>query len=329
MSKMLKIVIVVISLIGLIGYVGYQYTLKKVMEPHYIDEPNLKGELLKGSLKTTNGIDRVYEYYVPQNLTDSIDIVYILHGSTSSGPDIRKQFGYEWDLLAEKYGFIAVYPTGYDNHWNDCRGRADYQANVQNIDDTSFLKSADNHIVTGINSTIRRRFATGFSNGGHFCFKLALESPEWIDGIAAISANLPVADGRDCAEATEFVPTMIVNGTEDWINPYDGGLVSIRGNDSRGTVHSTMETMKYFMELGNCDPDPSSVIYDDVNIEDESTIKSYTWHCDGGSVAGRLYQVNNGGHTLPHFENQLAPVLGNTNRDVIIAREIWNFFNRL
>jgi len=252
-----------------------------------------------------------------------------LHGSTSNGNDIRKQFAYEWDKLADRHGLIIVYPTGYDNHWNDCRGSADYQANIQNIDDLTFLRIVQDDIVSKNQITIEKRFATGFSNGGHFCFKLAIEAPDWIDGIAAISANLPVEDNRDCGVASLFVPTMVVNGTEDWINPYEGGLVSIRGNDSRGVVHSSNETMSYFMKLGDCNSRLSQATLKDINKDDASIINAYSWNCDDGTVGGKLFKINNGGHTLPHPINQLPPILGNTNRDIVLAQEIWAFFNAL
>jgi len=194
MSKTIKILLVVLSILGLLAYVGYQYVQKTMIQPVYVDLPDLKGELIQESLTTPDGHLRTYEFYKPAMAKDTTTIIYALHGSTSSGPDMRKQFAYEWDRLADEYGFIVVYPTGFDNHWNDCRGSADYQANIQNIDDLTFLRLMEKEISDKVNTTIDRRFATGFSNGGHFCFKLALEAPDWINGIAAISANLPIEE---------------------------------------------------------------------------------------------------------------------------------------
>ena len=111
---------------------------------------------------------------------------------------------------------------------NDCRGSADYQANTENIDDITFLKAIEKHLSANYSiNPFEYRFSTGHSNGGHFSFKLALEAPEWINGIAAISANLPIAANLDCQKKGEFVPVLIMNGTADPVNPYDGGLVSI------------------------------------------------------------------------------------------------------
>ena len=36
-------------------------------------------------------------------------------------------------------GFLAVYPDGYEQHWNDCRAAAPYAANKKNIDDVGFF----------------------------------------------------------------------------------------------------------------------------------------------------------------------------------------------
>jgi|GEM_PF-6466999 len=59
---------------------------------------------------------------------------------------------------------------------------------------------------------------------------------------------------------------------------------------------------------------------------DGSTIESHLWRCGDGYTGGQLFQVHNGGHTLAHPVNQLAPILGNTNRDLVLAKEIWKFF---
>ena len=53
------------------------------------------------------------------------------------------RFGF--DVLAERHGFVVVYPDGYQRHWNDCRAGADYAANRENIDDVGFLRPCGTH----------------------------------------------------------------------------------------------------------------------------------------------------------------------------------------
>ena len=52
---------------------------------------------------------------------------------------------YRFDELAERHGFIAVCPEGYQQHWNDCRGGANYAANLENIDDVGLRSTGATH----------------------------------------------------------------------------------------------------------------------------------------------------------------------------------------
>ncbi len=49
--------------------------------------------------------------------------------------------GYEFDGLADQYGFLVLYPNGYRRNWNDCRKHATFPAKLQNIADMSFVRT--------------------------------------------------------------------------------------------------------------------------------------------------------------------------------------------
>lgn len=319
MQKWLKIIGLFLGVLLLIAVVLRQLYLK----PDYIPEPVLSGKLTKTTIQS-GGKTRSFHWYAPKNIKGNT-LIFILHGSTGSGEGIREQTAYEFDQLADQEGFIAVYPTGYFNHWNDCRGSADYKANKDNIDDISFFKDMEAYLSKTLNQSFDYRFATGHSNGGHFCYKIALEAPDWIDGIAVISANLPVDNNLDCTKKGQFVPVLIINGTTDPVNPYNGGLVSILGNDSRGTVLSTDETITYWTNLDSCQLTKNSEILDNKIKEDNSIVEKTNWQCDGITKA-IVYKMVGAGHTIPHPQNKMPKILGVTNQDINAAAEIWSFF---
>jgi len=203
MKKWLKILIGLIGFLLLIALILQQIYLTN----EYVDLPNLNGDLTTTTIQSNNQT-RNFHWYAPKNIRNK-SIIYVLHGSTGTGEGVREQTAYEFDQLADKEGFVVVYPTGYANHWNDCRGSADYEANIKNIDDITFLKEIETYLSENLQVNFEHIFATGHSNGGHFCFKLALEAPDWIDGIAAISANLPIAANLDCQKSGQFVPLRI------------------------------------------------------------------------------------------------------------------------
>lgn len=320
--KILKIIGILLVFLALAAFIAFKFATRT----NYIKEPILKNQIQKASINS-NGQQRDFLYYAP-SVTSAKAILFVLHGSTGDGPGVREQTAYQFDQLAEEKGFVVVYPTGYFNHWNDCRGSADYKANLDNIDDINFLKEVEQYISKTINQAFIYRFATGHSNGGHFCFKLAFEAPAWINGIAPISANIPVDDNLDCTKKGQFVPMFLINGTSDAVNPYDGGLVSILGNDSRGMVLSTDKTINYWTKLGACNETPQLTKVSDINTADKSQIAQYDWSCNGSSKV-RLFKVIAGGHTIPSTAHQLPFILGTTNRDVDAPKAIWSFFESL
>ncbi len=321
MNKWVKIILGLVGLLLLISAILYTTFLKD----NYLSEPNLLGILSEETINI-NKQDRTFLWYAPKKVTSNT-ILFVLHGSTGTGEGVREQTAYEFDQIADREGFVVVYPTGYSNHWNDCRGSADYEANTENIDDISFLKAIERILGQKLNRSFSHRFATGHSNGGHFCFKLALEAPDWISGVAAISANLPIDSNLDCQKSGKFVPLLLINGTEDKVNPYNGGLVSILGNDSRGTVMSSDETMNYWLQLGNCAPTPTQQTLENLNQKDQSTVEVSTWQCKGQGTAS-LYKIVGGGHTIPHTKSGMPKVLGVTNQDINAGEEIWQFFKK-
>ena len=86
--------------------------------------------------------------------------------------------GYDFEYLAEEKGFLVIYPQGYKNHWNDCRGTADYEANELDIDDVGYFKQVVKFLKTDFRIDTNRIVVSGMSNGGHMVFKLAYEIPE-------------------------------------------------------------------------------------------------------------------------------------------------------
>ena len=75
-------------------------------------------------------------------------------------------------------------------------------------------------------------------------YKLAYEIPNSTFLHAPLVANLPIKNNNDCDISEVEVNMAIFNGTNDQINPYNGGLVSLLGNDSRGEVLSSEESYK-------------------------------------------------------------------------------------
>src|SRR3954469_25478559 len=87
------------------------------------------------------GRERSFVEYVPKTLKPGAPLLFVLHPSGGDGPGMRDYSNYEFDELADKHGFLVVYPDGFDNTWNDCRSGSPFSSKRLKIDDAGFIKS--------------------------------------------------------------------------------------------------------------------------------------------------------------------------------------------
>jgi polyhydroxybutyrate depolymerase len=299
------------------GYWFYTPSIKPV--------PGLDGELLAGSLKV-DGLERKFRWYRPAKVAPSPPLVFVLHASMGDGREARSSTYYEFDRLADRHGFLAVYPDGYEQHWNDCRAHAPYEANKKNIDDVKFFGKMIDFFVAEQHANPERVYATGISNGGQLAYRLALELPDRVAAVAPVAASLPDDSNLDCKKSGKPVAILILNGTADPMNPYEGGEAALYGLwGSRGTVLSTDATVRYFADLAGHHGPPRIVKYPDVATHDSSHAELQIWN-DGPGPDVVLLKVEGGGHTFPHPFHRYPRFIGPTNADLDAAAEIWRFF---
>ncbi|MDG2060667.1 MAG: PHB depolymerase family esterase [SAR86 cluster bacterium] len=278
------------------------------------------------SFKTTHdGLERSFDVYIPSTLSINPPAIFVFHGSFGKSEDMRWITGYDFEYLAEEKGFLVVYPQGYKNFWNDCRASADYLANLENIDDLGFFKKVVKLIVKDFKVDPTKIITTGLSNGGHMVYKLALEAPEDVFIAAPLAANLPVEENSDCTPSGLAVHMMIFNGTNDPINPFDGGVVKLQGNASRGAVLSSDDTYKYWVNLiGPARED--TFLYE----EKDGDIKtSVTRKQSNGKRVVALYSLVNSGHVVATPNTNLGYYYGGTAGDIITANEIFSLYEEL
>lgn len=270
------------------------------------------------------GRERRYLLYAPARLAPSPALVVLFHGSGQTGDGMRVASGYEFDRLADEHGFVTAYPDGYEGNWNDCRRAAGYPARRHGIDDAGlFVAIAD---ATRAAYGTDRVFAVGYSNGGQFAFRLALEHPDRVAGVAVFAAGLPTEANCDCTPSERAVPVMVVNGTADPINPFDGGEVSIFGFGRRGAVRSSRDTAGYFAGLaGHAAPTVTRLPKE--GEADGTWVERVRWGA-GGPNEVVLDAVHGGGHAIPQPGYRPPRVLGRACRAVNGPAEVWDFFAR-
>jgi len=261
-----------------------------------------------------DGVDRTYEFYAPITITpdQATSLVIALHGSGGRGRGMRSLT--QFDKLADEKGFLVAYPDGINHNWNDGR---DFTKNRTQADDVGFIKA----LITSLKAqyNIKRVFITGMSNGAMMTYRLACELSDQITAAAPVAGNL--VKGYDC-KPTQPVPLLAINGTDDPLVPYKGGMVA---ND-RGGVISTENTMRFWATNNGCTGDPSEAALPDIDTSDSTVAYKRTYPACSAPLI--LYRIQGGGHTWPGG-SQYAPkrIIGPVNRDFDASQVIWEFFD--
>jgi len=298
-----------------------------IFRPPTQEVPKLSSSIIEKTIKH-NGLDRTYSFYKPKGLQPLSPLVIVFHRAKSSGIQMRELTGYRFDKIADDDNFIVVYPDGYEGNWNDCRKSAKDSAHKLNIDDVGFIKSLIDLFVKEYSIDRSRVFLTGLSNGGHMCFKLAMEISDKIRAIAAIAAHIPVKENNSCSIPHVPVSILLVSGTNDPINPFEGGDVSILGIIKKGQVLSAMGTVEFWLKAFGISASPTFLKFPDKKPDDGSWIDRKTWSSKGNNQIA-LYTVHGGGHTIPGTKQHLSFFWGKTNQDIIMVDEIMKFFSAL
>jgi polyhydroxybutyrate depolymerase len=307
--------IVVVALGALLVYFVYSLTP---------EAPRLSGKLIKGILEV-GGLKRTYLTYVPQRLTQGAPLVVVMHGSGQNGARIRRATGYGFDRVADEHGFAVVYPDGYEGYWNACNIVGDYSANKLNVDDVGFLTTLADKLSAEIGVDRGRVFATGISRGGHMAFRLALEAPSRFRAVAAVAANVPTPENFKCKPAGQGTSSvMIMNGTKDPLNPFEGGEVKFFGLLRRGKVRSTRESGQYFADLNHITGTPET---NETPATGEDHVEQVLWRNDS-KVEVEILAIHGGGHGMPQPYARNPRILGPTLKEPNGPAVIWAFFER-
>src|SRR3984957_8331729 len=161
--------------------------------------PTLSAAIQQNSIPI-GSMTREFLEYVPHDISPHSPLVIVLHGSLMDAKLMREWSGYEFDQLADQYGFVVVYPDGYKHNWNDCHSKATFPAHTENIDDMGFIKGLIGREVAQHQIDEKHVYVLGYSNGGEMALRLALQAPEQVAGIAIAGASLQAPEDSSCPE---------------------------------------------------------------------------------------------------------------------------------
>ena len=202
------------------------------------------------------------------------------------------------DTRASAENTLVVYPSGYKRYWNECRKASFAEANTEDVDEQAFFAGMIDYFEKRYGVDRSRVFVVGTSGGGHMAYKLAMTMPNAFRAVTAIIANLPDSTNLDCSPMGKAMPMLIINGTADPVNPYNGGMVNLGAGKSMGAVRSTDRTVAYWANLAGYAGQPAHESIPDITLTDDQTIDRYTYRATGKPDV-ILLKVNGGKHEYP------------------------------
>jgi polyhydroxybutyrate depolymerase len=268
-------------------------------------------------------LKRTYRIHVPANVTTpAAPLVMMFHGGGGNARQIERFT--RFSELADRAGFIVVYPQGIGNNWNDGREASNLKSQRDNVDDVRFVAAMLDEIADAYRVDPKRIYATGISNGAIFSHYLAAHLSARIAAIAPVVGGIADPFHRRF-KPSDPVSVVILQGTEDPLVPYAGGEVVAGGN--RGKVISTVKTANMWVTHDGCAGEPQVETLPDKNADDHCRIKSSTWSkCRAGTEVV-LYTLEGAGHTWPGGTQYLPQrFVGRVCRDIDATEAIWEFF---
>jgi len=268
------------------------------------------------------GRNRTYQVYFPpeQFFEQKLPILFVLHG----GGFTRNGF----NKIADREGFIVVYPEGFEKQWNDGRGvQGIVTAWDENIDDVGFISEIARLLSNDFSIDTSRIFTSGISNGGFMSSRLLCDRADLFRGGAIITATISESYLPNC-NPTSPVSVLVLNGTEDPIVPYEGGQVVVLGQQ-RGQIISTDDYIQFWATNNGCES--NALVIDFPDTEDDGTMVQINTNPNcTAQTRLQLYRIEGGGHTWPGSLELLPEnLVGRTSKEFVACDVIWDFFSGL
>ena len=287
-------------------------------------DTDAKGRVSPGDYRRElphRGHDRFYDLHVPPAARggEPLPLVLNLHGGGGNPIQQRRDSG--MDAVADAAPFVACYPAGSSRGlplytWNIIQG--DSYATRAGMDDIGFLRAVLDDVERLLPIDPHRIYATGLSQGGMICYRLACEVADRVAAIAPVAAVLTIPP-ESCRPARP-VPLCHIHGSDDPIGPYRGGV----GRAHRDRIHrmSVEESVRVWLGRSGLGAEPSA----------PSRVRNAELRRYGpgpGGMEVELWIVHGGGHTWPGGRSSLPEVtVGRVCDDIDASRTAWDFFRR-
>jgi len=267
----------------------------------------------------TGGYTRTFIVHLPAGYTGQspLPVVFMFHGSSGNGEKFFWISG--WKEKADAEGFIAVFPDGLSycieedgrrkqtTKWNDGKLETYVCPGQALPDDVQFVRDMVRYLDSAFVIDRRRVFASGFSNGAQFVFRLAIEASDVIAAVAGVGGDLTLSD----PVAPRPIPVFQVGGAAD------PGILERRGGLPMPSSPEALRTDSLFGPI----MDRWVAV---LGLGDTYDTQSGDWHYAVGFEAGGGPYI----FALVKGLEHRYPNGGNNPAGYVAADRFWRFFSR-
>jgi polyhydroxybutyrate depolymerase len=260
---------------------------------------------------------RTFRIHVPEGYDPGVPLPVLLmfHGGGGSGRQFQEASA-EMDPIADREGFVTVYPdgTGTLRTWNGggCCGAAV----TQNIDDVGFVRALLDHVEASLCVDRNRVFASGMSNGAILSHRLACELADRLAAIAPVAGT----DLTTHCSPTRPIAVMHTHGTADGHVPWDGGAGC--GPTAQVAFTSVPETIERWQARNGCSTTKSVTL-----TQGDGRCETYQACKAGADIT--LCTIDGGGHSWPGGQPPASlvdcPGNGGQSSTFHVSEAIWSF----
>jgi polyhydroxybutyrate depolymerase len=293
-----------------------------------------KGWTTSFPLPTKEDSSRSYVMYIPSTWKQSVasPLLIAMHGL--SGWGVQLMLNTEFNNLAEANGFIVVYPDGTGEQlgdkgirsWNGgqvgwCTSGNCPISKISNVDDVSFINRLIDDVSSRYLINAKRVYLTGHSNGSQLAQRLACQLSNRITAVAVVAGHLAI----DTCNPDSPVSVLQIYGTEDTLNPENGGITKIAFGIYSYESNSTpvMKSVQTLAAANGC-----SANYSENNNLLNKDLTIYTWPgCKNGVVVSSI-RIKGASHAWMGHPSQSADsikLVGEPYMKIDASKVIWSF----
>lgn len=275
--------------------------------------------------------DRSYIVHVPPALLSPAPVVIALHGGGGTGAQFQEENGL--DEVADREGFIAVYPEGTGvlpnrlHTWNSGDNCCGFALD-RDVDDVGFLRAVITSLEVRADVDPDRIYLTGHSNGAMMAYRFAAEASELVAAIAPIGGAIDLAEPFP----SEAVALLHIHSLDDPRALYDGGEgPPFPGTDR--TVHHepVLAGIEGWARANGCSSEPTVVERIEGTGDDRGqSYERLAWSgCSSGGAVQHLV-LSGSGHGWPGVA--VAPLwqrhLGPSTTIMHASDQVWDFVSQ-